>query len=71
MASDCSWGKLAEWAGSLKKSAFVEVEGEMRYREFQPAASEQKVRVAEISANSFLSLDRAAKADPTEDETPF
>jgi single stranded DNA-binding protein len=30
------WGKFAEWAGSLKKGAFVEVEGELRYREFQP-----------------------------------
>jgi len=26
------WTKLGEWAASLKKGAFVEVEGELRYR---------------------------------------
>jgi single-strand DNA-binding protein len=64
-----AWGKLAEWAGSLKKGAFVEVEGELRYREFQPEGSAQKVRIAEIHANSVLSLDRAEKADPADQDT--
>jgi single-strand DNA-binding protein len=30
------WGKFGEWAGSLKKGAYIEAEGELRYREFQP-----------------------------------
>jgi single-strand DNA-binding protein len=57
------WGKLAEWAGSLKKGAFIEVEGELRYREFQPEGSAVKVRTAEIHANSILTLDRAEAAE--------
>jgi single-strand DNA-binding protein len=65
-----AWGKLADWAGSLKKGAFAEVEGELRYREFQPEGSEQRVRIAEIHANSILSLGRAEKADPAEADTP-
>ncbi len=34
------WGKFGEWAGSLKKGAFIEAEGELRYREFQPTGSD-------------------------------
>jgi single-strand DNA-binding protein len=66
-----AWGKLADWAGSLKKGAFVEVEGELRYREFQPEGSEHEVRVAEIHASSILLLDRAEKVDPADTETPM
>ena len=58
------WGKFGEWAGGLKKGAFVEVEGELRYREFQPKGSDANVRVAEVHATSILTLDRAeTKAD--------
>jgi single-strand DNA-binding protein len=66
-----AWGKLTDWAGSLKKGAFIEVEGELRYREFQPEGSEHNVRVAEIHAISILSLDRAQKADPSDTDTPL
>ena len=59
------WGKFGEWAGSLKKGAFIEVEGELRYREFQANGSDAKIRTAEIYATSILTLDRAEK---TEDE---
>jgi single-strand DNA-binding protein len=75
------WGKFGEWAGSLKKGAFVEVEGELRYREFQPKGSEAKVRTVEIHAVSILTLDRAEKTDHdgeavageliVDDDTPF
>jgi len=27
------WNKLAGWAGTLQKGAYVDVEGELRYRE--------------------------------------
>jgi single-strand DNA-binding protein len=54
------WNKLAEWAGSLRKGAYVEVEGELRYRKYTPAESDRSIRVAEIYANSILALDRAA-----------
>jgi single-strand DNA-binding protein len=57
------WGKFGEWAGCLKKGAFIEVEGELRYREFQPNGSDAKVRTAEIHAISILTLDRAEKTE--------
>ena len=49
------------WAGTLQKGAYVEVEGELRYREFTPAESDRSVRLAEIYATSILALDRSEK----------
>jgi single-strand DNA-binding protein len=60
------WAKLGEWAATLKKGAFVEVEGELRYREFQPHGSDNKVRSAEIHVISILTLDRGEKSDADE-----
>ena len=60
------WAKLGEWAGTLKKGDLVEVEGELRYREFQPKDSDHKVRAAEIHVVSILNLDRAERANPDE-----
>jgi single-strand DNA-binding protein len=54
------WNKLADWAGNLQKGAYLEVEGELRYREYTPAESDRSVRVAEIHAASILALDRSA-----------
>jgi single-strand DNA-binding protein len=74
------WGKFGEWAGGLKKGAFVEVEGELRYREFRPKGSDGNARVAEVHATSILTLDRAEKSEagesaqaetPGDDDTPF
>ena len=62
------WGKFGEWAGSLKKGAFIEAEGELRYREFQPTGSSAKIRTGEIHAISILALDRGEKTEH-EDET--
>ncbi len=45
----------------LQKGAYVEVEGELRYREYTPVESDRTVRVAEIHANSILALDRLDK----------
>jgi len=56
-----SWNKLGVWAGTLQKGAYVEVEGELRYREFTPAESDRSLRVAEIYATSILALDRSEK----------
>jgi single-strand DNA-binding protein len=58
-----SGGIFGEWAGSLKKGAFIEAEGELRYREFQPKGSDGKIRTAEIHAISILRFDRAEKTD--------
>ena len=53
------WNKLADWAGNLHKGAYVEVEGELRYREYMPTDSDRSVRVAEIYGTSILALDRS------------
>jgi single-strand DNA-binding protein len=55
------WNKLGVWAGALQKGAYVEIEGELRYREFTPAESDRSVRMAEIYAISILALDRSDK----------
>ena len=54
-----SWNKLAEWAGTLQKGAYIEVEGELRYREYTPAESDRNIRVPEIHASCILALDRS------------
>ena len=61
-----SWNKLGQWAASLQKGAYVEVEGELRYREFTPTESDRSVRVAEIYASSILLLDRSDKQPSSE-----
>ena len=39
------WGKFGEWAGSLKKGAFIEAEGELRYRSsITPAGEANKLK---------------------------
>jgi single-strand DNA-binding protein len=62
------FGKLSEFAGTLKKGAHLQVEGELRSREYEtkkvgkkPA---QKKTIWEIRVNSILKLDRAEKASP-------
>jgi len=61
-----SWNKLGQWAASLQKGAYVEVEGELRYREFTPAESDRSVRVAEVYASSILLLDRSDRQPVSE-----
>ena len=56
-----AWGKLAEFAGKLEKGAHVQIEGELRYREYTPAESDRSIRVAEIYASSILALNRSAE----------
>jgi single-strand DNA-binding protein len=50
------FGKLATFAGSLKKGAHVEIDGELRSRE------DTKQRVWEIKVKSILKLDRAEQS---------
>jgi single-strand DNA-binding protein len=62
-------GKLAEFAGKLEKGAYVQIEGELRYREYKKdrgsdaSAAPIKLRLAEIHASRILKLDRAVKQD--------
>ena len=60
------FGKLAEFAGTLTKGAHVQVEGELRSREYDSKKADSKQRIWEIRVDSILKLDRAEKAGPEE-----
>lgn len=61
-----AWGKLAEYAKTLKKGAHLSVEGELRSRERVDKKTSQKQRIWEVRVSSILKLDRAEKAGPEE-----
>jgi single-strand DNA-binding protein len=57
------WGKLAEYAKTLTKGSHLQIEGELRSREYQDKKKgNAKRRVWEIRVDSILKLDRADKA---------
>jgi single-stranded DNA-binding protein len=64
-----AWGSLSQFAAKLGKGTHVQVEGELRYREYQKNHGGKEVpapikhRVAEIHLNRILKLDRAEKQD--------
>jgi single-strand DNA-binding protein len=62
------FGKLSEFAGTLKKGAHIQVEGELRSREYDSKKTESKLRVWEVKVDSILKLDRAEKSAPEESE---
>jgi single-strand DNA-binding protein len=62
------FGKLSEFAGTLKKGAHIQVEGELRSREYDSNKTDAKQRIWEIKVDSILKLDRAEKAAPEEQE---
>ena len=70
-----SWGKLGEFAGSLKTGTHVQVEGELRSREYQKDGVTH--RIWECKASRIAKLDRSERADDntagesTDDQPPF
>lgn len=62
------FGKLSEFAGTLKKGAHIQVEGELRSREYDSKKTDSKLRIWEIRVDSILKLDRAEKSTPEECE---
>ncbi|MGD1082611.1 MAG: single-stranded DNA-binding protein, partial [Candidatus Sulfotelmatobacter sp.] len=62
------FGKLAEFAKTLTKGAHIQVEGELRSREYTSKKTDSKQRVWEIRVASILKLDRAEKAAPEDQE---
>ena len=74
-----AWGKLADYAKTLTKGSHVQVEGELRSREYEDKKNgNAKRRAWEIRVDSILKLDRAEKASaedasvvPTPEEVPF
>jgi len=73
------WGKLAEYAKTLTKGSHVQIEGELRSREYEDKKNgNAKRQVWEVRVNSILKLDRAEKASaddatasPEPQEVPF
>jgi single-strand DNA-binding protein len=62
------FGKLSEFAATLKKGAHVQVEGELRSRKYDSTKTNTEVTIWEIRVNSILKLDRAQKATAEDDE---
>ena len=62
------FGKLSEFAGTLKKGAHIQVEGELRSREYDSKKTDSKQRIWEVRVDSILKLDRAEKASQEEQE---
>ena len=73
------WGKLADYAKTLTKGSHLQIEGELRSREYQDKTNgNAKRRVWEVRVDSILKLDRAEKASaedlpgaPAPEEVPF
>lgn len=62
------FGKLGEFAATLKKGAHIQVEGELRSRKYDCKKTNSAQTIWEIRVNSILKLDRAAKANAEEQE---
>lgn len=61
------WGKLADYAKTLTKGSHLQIEGELRSREYEDKKNgNAKRRVWEVRTDSILKLDRAEKA-PVDD----
>ena len=62
------FGKLGQFAATLKKGAHIQVEGELRSRGYDSKKTGQKQTIWEIRVDSILKLDRAERASPEEQE---
>ena len=61
------FGQLSEFAATLKKGTHLQVEGELRSREYMSPKTGSPQRVWEVRVASILKLDRAAKPSPSEE----
>ena len=62
------WGKLGEFAATLTKGAHVQIEGDIRVREYTPKASRKnsdpvKKSITEIRVFAINKLDRPAESE--------
>jgi single-strand DNA-binding protein len=62
------FGKLSEFAKTLSKGAHIQVEGELRSREYDSKRTDSRQRVWEIRASSILTLDRTEKSAPEDQD---
>ena len=58
----------SEFAKTLVKGAHIQVEGELRSREYTSKKTESKQRIWEVRVASILKLDRAEKAAAEDQE---
>ena len=74
------WGKLGEFAATLTKGAHVQIEGDIRNRDYTSGsgskkASEAKKSITEVRVTSISKLDRPVKAESAQGvattEVPF
>ena len=56
------FGKLSEFAKTLTKGAHLQVEGELRSREYTSKKTDTEQRIWEIRVGTILKLDRAEKS---------
>lgn len=61
-----AWGKLGQFAATLTKGAHVQIEGEIRTREYMPKTASKKPAdvkksITEVRATSITKLDRTKK----------
>jgi len=63
-----AFGKLGEFAATLKKGAHIQIEGELRSRKYTSTKTNSEQTIWEIRVNSILKLDRAAKAGAEEQD---
>ena len=65
------WAKLGEYAATLTKGAHVQIEGEIRTREYTQTGTDKKApdvkkSITEVRVTSILKLDRgSASGNPT------
>ena len=67
------FGPLSELAKTLTKGAHIQVEGELRSREYSSKKTDTEQRIWEIRVASILKLDRtenSATDDPGQHESP-
>ena len=62
------FGPLSEFARTLTKGAHIQVEGELRSREYTSKKTDTEQRIWEIRVGTILKLDRAEKSLPEEQE---
>jgi single-strand DNA-binding protein len=67
-----AWGKLGEFAATLTKGAHVQIEGEIRTREYTPKGPGKKAvgvtkSITEVHVVSIVKLDRSGKAEANAD----
>jgi len=64
-----TFGKLSDFAATLKKGAHVQIEGELRSRDYVSQKTGSSQRIWEIRVSSILKLDRSPKAAPDQPPT--